>query len=73
MRVDRIRNEAIRNKVKVSPIEGKMREIILNSFGHVKKRSVNAPMRTCKRINLLHYQRGRDSQRKVQVRWLNRI
>jgi len=37
MKLDRIRNEVIRNKVKVIPIEDKMREIRLRWFSHLKK------------------------------------
>ena len=50
MRMDRIRNEVIRDLVNVAPIEDKMRETRLRWFGHVK-RSVDAPVRSCERIN----------------------
>jgi len=43
-RLDRIRNEVIRNIVKVAPIEDKMREATLGWFGHVK-RSVEVAVR----------------------------
>jgi len=51
-RLDRIRNEVIREKVKVESIEDKMRENRLTWFGHVKRRRANASMRKCKMINL---------------------
>jgi len=44
-RMDKISNGVIRNLVKVAPIEDKMREIRLRWFGHVKRRSVDAPVR----------------------------
>jgi len=59
MRVDRIRNEVIRNLAKVAPIEDKMKETRLRLFGHVKKRSVDAPMRRCELIDIPGGKRGR--------------
>ena len=58
-RLDRIRNEVIREKVGIDPIEEKLRETRLTWFGHVKKRGENEPVRRCKIINLLHCRRGR--------------
>jgi len=42
-RIDRVRNEVIRDLVKVTPIGDKMRETRLRWFGHVKRRRVDAP------------------------------
>jgi len=53
----------IREKVAVTPIEHKMREVRIRWFGHVK-RSVSAPMRRCETINLLKYRRGRGRPEK---------
>jgi hypothetical protein len=44
-RLDKIRNEDIRQKVGVVPIEDKMREHRLRWFGHVIRRPLDAPVR----------------------------
>jgi len=49
----------IRERVGIAPLEDKLRETRLRWFGHVKRRSVDAPVRRCEAINLLHYKRGR--------------
>ena len=51
-RLDKIRNVVIRDLVKVAPIEDKMRESRLRWFGHVKRRSVGAPVRRCETITI---------------------
>ena len=58
-RIDRIRNEVIRDLVQVAPIGDKMRETRLRWFGHVKRRGVNAPVRRCERISIPEGRRGR--------------
>jgi len=57
-KLDRIKNEVIKERVGVAPLEKKLREIRLRWFGYVK-RSVNASVRRCEMINLLHCKRGR--------------
>jgi len=57
-RLDKIRNEVIREKVRVAPIEEKLRETRFIWFGQVKRRGVNAPMQRCEAINLIHCRRG---------------
>jgi len=66
IRLDRIRNEVIKEKVKVAPVEDKMRQTRLRWFGHVKKRSVHAPVRRCEHINLMHCKRGRG---RLKMSW----
>ena len=44
-RKNKIRNEVIRNKVGVVPIEEKMRENRLRWFDHMRRRLRNAPVR----------------------------
>jgi len=58
-RLDRIRNVVIRKQVGVAPLEDKLRETRLRWFGHVKRRSVGAPVRRCEAIHLLDCRRGR--------------
>jgi len=58
-RQDRIRNIVIRERVGVAPLEEKVRETRLRWFKHVKRRSVDAPVRRCEALDLVHYSRGR--------------
>jgi len=58
-RLDRIRNVMIREQVGVAPLEDKLRETRLRWFGHVKRRSVDTPVRRCEPIDLLYCRRGR--------------
>jgi len=59
IRLDRIRNEVIRNKAKVTPIEYKMRETKIKWFDHVKRKSVEAPVE------------AEDERRKVGIRCID--
>ncbi|XP_070019320.1 uncharacterized protein [Nicotiana sylvestris] len=63
-RLDRIRNEVIRDKVGVAPVEAKMREARLKWFGHVKRRRTDASVRRCERLALRGERRGRDRPKK---------
>ena len=58
MRLDRIRNEGIKDKVEVTLIEEKMRKTKPRRFDNVN-RSVNAPVSRCETISLLECRRGR--------------
>ncbi|KAF3664633.1 putative zinc transporter 4, chloroplastic-like [Capsicum annuum] len=49
-RKDRIRNEAIRDKVGVALVEAKMMEARLRWVGHVMRRSTDAIVRRCERL-----------------------
>ena len=60
-RLDRIRYVVIREKAVVTPLEEKMRETRLRWFDHVKRRSVNAPVRRCEVINIYVLQ-GRERE-----------
>ncbi|PHT54321.1 Beta-galactosidase 17 [Capsicum baccatum] len=63
-RGDRVRNETIREKVGVTPMECKMREVRLRWFGHVKRRGMDAPVRRCERLALDGFRRGRGRPKK---------
>ncbi|KAF3673281.1 Coiled-coil domain-containing protein SCD2 [Capsicum annuum] len=63
-RGDRVRNETIREKVGVTPVECKMREARLRWFRHVKRRGMNAPVRRCERLALDGFRRGRGRPKK---------
>ena len=64
MRMDKISNRVIRGLVKVAPIKDKMREIRLKWFGYVKRRSMDASVRRCERINISKGKRGRVRPKK---------
>ena len=50
----------------VAPLEDKLRETRLRWFGHVKRNSVDAPVRRCEAIKLSHYRRGRG---RLKMSW----
>ncbi|XP_070025956.1 uncharacterized protein [Nicotiana sylvestris] len=56
---DKIRNEAIQDKVGVASVDDKMRESRLRWFEHVKRRSIDAPVRRCERLTMAGLRRGR--------------
>ena len=57
-------NEIIRKSVRVAPIEDKLSESRLRWFGHVRRRSVDAPVRKCRSISLPEGMRGRGRPKK---------
>ncbi|XP_070026013.1 uncharacterized protein [Nicotiana sylvestris] len=63
-RIDKIRNEDIRRKVGVAPVDDKMREVRLRWFGHVQRRSIDAPVRRCERLVVMGMRRGRRRPKK---------
>jgi len=65
-KLDTIRNIVIREPVGVAPLEDKLRETRLRWFGHVKRRSVDAPVRRCEAINFSHYTRERG---RLKMSW----
>ena len=56
-RKDRIRNEVIREKIGVAPIEEKMTENWLRWFGHVQRRPQEAPIR---RVDCMIFSLGKE-------------
>nr|XP_016494092.1 PREDICTED: uncharacterized protein LOC107813349 [Nicotiana tabacum] len=63
-KLNKIRNDDIRVKVGVVPMEDKMREARLRWFGHMKRRSLDAPVRRCERLALTGMRRGRRRPKK---------
>ncbi|XP_075093167.1 uncharacterized protein LOC142177455 [Nicotiana tabacum] len=63
-RKDKIRNEDIREKVGVAPMEDKMREARLRWFGHIQRRNTDAPVRRCERLAVVGTRRGRGRPKK---------
>ena len=63
-RMDKIRNDDIREKVHVAPIDDKMREARLRWFGHVQRRSPDAPVSRCERLVVEGTRRGRGRPKK---------
>ncbi|XP_070007787.1 uncharacterized protein [Nicotiana sylvestris] len=61
---DKIRNEDIRDKVGVASMEDKMREARLRWFGHIQRRSTDAPVRRCERLDVVGTMRGRERPKK---------
>nr|XP_009774273.1 PREDICTED: uncharacterized protein LOC104224347 [Nicotiana sylvestris] len=66
IRRDKIMNEIIRDKVRVAPVEDKMRELRLRWFRHVQMRSTNAPVRRCERLAMAGLRRGRSRPKKYR-------
>ncbi|XP_052193027.1 uncharacterized protein LOC127801710 [Diospyros lotus] len=64
-RKDKIRNEVIHNKVRVVPIEEKMRETRLRWFGHVKRRPRDTHVRRVDEMEQLVKKRGRGRPKKT--------
>jgi len=64
MKLDMIRNEGIREEIGVTSIEDRMRRTRLRCFGHIKKRSMDAPVRRCEMISLPECIRGRGRPNK---------
>ncbi|XP_070004752.1 uncharacterized protein [Nicotiana sylvestris] len=61
---DKIKNEVIRDRVGVASVEDKMHESRLRWFGHVKRRSIDAPVRRCERLAMESLRSGRGRLKK---------
>ena len=64
-RLDKIRNEDIRKKIGVAPIEEKMREHRLRWFGYLQRRPVDAPVRR----EILHQVDVRRCRDRPKITW----
>lgn len=62
-RSDKIRNENIWNKVGVASVVDKMRKVRPRWFGHVKRRCIGAPMRSCERLVIQGTRRDRGKSK----------
>ena len=67
-RIDKIRNGVIRDLAKAAPTEDKLRETRLRWFSHVKRRSVDAPVRRCEMIDTPEVKEGGVDRRRVWTR-----
>ncbi|KAL6550597.1 hypothetical protein OROMI_021085 [Orobanche minor] len=65
---DRLRNEVIREKVRVASIEDKMMENRLRWFGHVRRRPVDAPVRRLESWGTSNIVKGRDRPKKTWIK-----
>ncbi|KAG5611191.1 hypothetical protein H5410_022472, partial [Solanum commersonii] len=63
-RIDKIRNEVIREKVGVASVVDKLREARLRWFGHVKRRGADAPVRRYEGLVVEGTRRGRGRPKK---------
>ncbi|KAF3654521.1 hypothetical protein FXO38_15103 [Capsicum annuum] len=52
-------NEIIREKVRVTSVEDKVRKVRLRWFGHVMRSDTDAPVHSCKRLTLDGFRRNR--------------
>ncbi|KAL6508131.1 hypothetical protein OROHE_021673 [Orobanche hederae] len=65
---DRLRNEVIREKVRVASIEEKMMENRLRWFGHVRRRPVDAPVRRLESWGTSNIVKGRGRPKKTWIK-----
>ncbi|KAL6572440.1 hypothetical protein OROMI_013398 [Orobanche minor] len=65
---DRLRNEVIRDKVRVASIEDKMMENRLRWFGHVRRRPVDAPVRRLESWGTSNIVKGRGRSKKTWIK-----
>ncbi|XP_070015931.1 uncharacterized protein [Nicotiana sylvestris] len=63
-RKDKIRNEVIRDKMEVASMEAKLRESRLRWFGHVRRRNIDASVRSCERLTIAGLRKGRGRPKK---------
>jgi len=59
MRLDKIRSEVIKGKIRVESIEDKIREARLRWFGHIRRRNMDALVRRCERLDRPDYKKSR--------------
>ena len=60
-----MRNENIRTKISIAPIEDKMRENRLRWFGHVRHKPTDAPVQRIEHIKLGQVKRAQGQPKKI--------
>ena len=70
-RIDKIRNEVIRDKIGVTSIEDKIREARLHWFGYIRRRNIGALVRRCKKLDRPDYRRVEVGRRRVGAKLLD--
>ena len=63
-RKDRVRNEIIREKVRVASVENKLREVRLRWFRHMMRRGSDASVRRCETLAMDGFRRARGRPKK---------
>jgi len=63
-RLDKINNEVIRGKLRLASIEDKIKEARLGWFGRIRRRSMDAPMRRCEKLDRSNHKRSRGRPKK---------
>ena len=64
---NRIQNKEIHLKIRVTPIDEKMRESHLRWFGHVQRSAINAPIRKSELILVEGTKRGKGRPKIILV------
>ena len=68
-RLDRIRNEVLRERLEVASISDKIKEGRLKWFGHVKRREMTEPVRAVENLTV----EGRRGRGRPRLTWDERI
>jgi len=63
-RLVKIRNEVIRDKIRVTSIEDKIREATFRWFGQIRRRSMDERVKRCEKIDQPDYRRSRRRPKK---------
>jgi len=63
-RLDKISNEVIRSKLVVASTEDKIRKTRFRWLGHIRRRSMDAPMRRCENLDRPDYKQSRGRPKK---------
>ena len=66
-RMNKVKNEDIRNLVRIAPIEDKMRKNRLRWFNHVERRPIDTPVRRVEKIDI---EQGKKLRRRSKMTWI---